>query len=71
MKANRDSAGRPRREIFVFTAEEIKTACFIVIAFLLGVATKHYRQNHPVAPAKAAAVAPAHAGPQQAPKSRH
>jgi hypothetical protein len=32
-----------RREIFVLTPEEKRTVCFVLIAFLLGLATKHYR----------------------------
>jgi hypothetical protein len=35
-----------RREIFVLTPEEKRTVCFILIAFLLGLATKHYRETH-------------------------
>jgi hypothetical protein len=32
-----------RREIFVLTPEERRTVCFVLIAFVLGVITKHYR----------------------------
>jgi hypothetical protein len=35
-----------RREIFVLTPEEKRTVCFILIAFILGLATKHYRETH-------------------------
>jgi hypothetical protein len=35
-----------RREIFVLTPEEKRTVCFVLIAFLLGLATKHYRATH-------------------------
>ena len=35
-----------RREIFVLTPEEKRTVCFILLAFLLGLATKHYRDTH-------------------------
>jgi hypothetical protein len=36
-----------RREIFVFTAEEKRAVCFVLIAFVLGLATKFYRDRHP------------------------
>ena len=35
-----------RREIFVLTPEEKRTVCFVLIAFFLGLATKHYRETH-------------------------
>jgi hypothetical protein len=35
-----------RREIFVLTPEEKRAVCFVLIAFLLGLATKHYRTAH-------------------------
>jgi hypothetical protein len=35
-----------RREIFVLTPEEKRTICFVLLAFLLGLATKHYRETH-------------------------
>ena len=35
-----------RREIFVLTPEEKRTVCFVLIALLLGLATKHYRATH-------------------------
>jgi hypothetical protein len=35
-----------RREIFVLTPEEKRTICFVLIAFVLGLATKHYRTTH-------------------------
>ena len=47
MKANRDTPKPARREIFVLTPEEKKTVCFVLIAFVLGLATKHYRDAHP------------------------
>jgi hypothetical protein len=43
-----------RREIFVLTPEEKRTICFVLIAFVLGLATKHYRAAHAVTPLKAA-----------------
>lgn len=47
MKANRDTPKPARREIFVLTPEEKKTVCFVLIAFVLGLATKYYRDAHP------------------------
>jgi hypothetical protein len=37
-----------RREIFVLTPEEKRTASFVLVAFLLGIGTKHYRETHAV-----------------------
>ena len=48
MKAKRDTPKPARREIFVLTPEEKKTVCFVLIAFVLGLATKHYRDAHPL-----------------------
>lgn len=45
---------RLRREIFVLTPEEKRTICFVLVAFLLGVATKHYRADHSASPLKIA-----------------
>ena len=39
-------AKKLRREIFVLTPEEKRTVCFVLIAFLLGLATQHYRATH-------------------------
>jgi hypothetical protein len=36
-----------RHEIFVLTPEEKRTICFVLIVFLLGLATKSYRDAHP------------------------
>jgi hypothetical protein len=36
-----------RREIFVLTPEEKRTLCFVLAAFLLGLATVRYRAAHP------------------------
>jgi hypothetical protein len=47
MKAKRDAPKPARREIFVLTPEEKKTVCVVLIAFVLGLATKHYRDAHP------------------------
>jgi len=43
-----------RRQIFVLTAEEKRTLTFVLIAFLLGVATKHYRTKYSTPPAQLA-----------------
>jgi hypothetical protein len=43
-----------RREIFVLTPEEKRTVCFVLLAFVLGLATKHYRAAHAVTPLQAA-----------------
>jgi len=45
---------KERRQIFVLTAEEKRTLSFVLIAFLLGVATKHYRAKHSIPPAQLA-----------------
>ncbi len=37
---------RPRREIFVFTPGEKRAAAGVLAAFLLGLATMHYRATH-------------------------
>jgi len=36
-----------RREIFVLTPEEKRIVCFVLIAFVLGLATKQYRTTNP------------------------
>lgn len=43
-----------RRQIFVLTPEEKRTVCFVLIMFLLGLATAHYRVAHSVPPSKTA-----------------
>jgi hypothetical protein len=43
-----------RREIFVLTPEEKRTICFVLLAFVLGLATKHYRAAHVVTPLESA-----------------
>jgi hypothetical protein len=43
-----------RREIFVLTPEEKRTVCFVVLAFVIGLATQHYRAAHAVTPLQAA-----------------
>jgi len=44
----------PRREIFVLTPEEKRTLCFVLIMFLVGLATAKYRAAHAVPPSKIA-----------------
>jgi len=39
-----------RREIFVLTPEEKRTLCFVLIAILLGIGTKRYREMHAIPP---------------------
>jgi hypothetical protein len=39
------------RHRFVLTPEEKRVVSFVIAAFLLGVATKHYRDSHPQKPA--------------------
>jgi hypothetical protein len=61
----------PRREIFVLTPGEKKTVCFVLITFVLGLATKYYRDAHPAtAPSKPVAAAREHAMPRPSPLSR-
>jgi hypothetical protein len=47
MKANRDTPKAARREIFVLTPEEKRTVCFVLLAFVLGLATKFHRDARP------------------------
>lgn len=49
MKPKREPAP-PRRQIFVLTPEEKKTIAFVLCAFILGLAVKHYRDAHPAPP---------------------
>jgi hypothetical protein len=39
-----------RRQIFVLTPEEKNTLCFVLIMFLLGLATAKYRAAHAIPP---------------------
>jgi hypothetical protein len=43
-----------RREFFVLTPEEKRTFCFVLIMFLLGLATAKYRAAHAIPPSKTA-----------------
>jgi hypothetical protein len=70
MKANRDIAKSAHREIFVLTPEEKKTVCFVLIAFAIGLATKYYRDAHPVPSPKPATAASDHAAPRPPRHSR-
>ena len=45
---------KERRQLFVLTAEEKGTLSFVLIAFLLGAATKHYRTKHSIPPVQLA-----------------
>jgi hypothetical protein len=49
-----DSKKSARREIFVLTPEEKRTISFVLIMFLLGLATAHYRVAHSIPPSKIA-----------------
>ena len=42
------SPKRVRRDIFVLTPEEKRTVCFVLVAFVLGLLTKCYRDAHPI-----------------------
>jgi hypothetical protein len=37
---------RSKLGVFVLTREEQRTIAFIILALVLGLATKHYRQTH-------------------------
>jgi hypothetical protein len=37
-----------RRHFFVLTPEEKRTACFVLLAFLLGIGTKRFRETQAV-----------------------
>jgi len=39
-----------RRQVFVLTPEEKRTVGCVLIAFLLGVGAKHYREIHAIPP---------------------
>jgi hypothetical protein len=71
MKANRGTAKPARREIFVLTPEEKRTVCFVLIAFVLGLATKSYRDAHSAPTSKPTTAAREPAMPKPSPISRH
>jgi len=53
MKKQRDNSVKlVRHELFVLTLEEKRTIAFVVIALVLGLTTKCYRDHHLVTPAK-------------------
>jgi hypothetical protein len=70
MKAPRDNPKPVRREIFILTLEEKKTVCFVLIAFLLGLATKYYRDRHPAVLSKPTTTARQQALPKPSRVSR-
>jgi hypothetical protein len=49
-----ESRPSTRQEIFVLTPEEKKTLCFVLIMFLLGLATAKYRAAHAIPLSKTA-----------------
>jgi hypothetical protein len=49
-----DSRRTAGREIFVLTSEEKSTIGFVLVMFLLGVTTAHYREAHSIPPSKIA-----------------
>jgi hypothetical protein len=69
IRGHRSAASLPkpaRREIFVLTSEEKKTVCFVLITFVLGLATKHYRDAHPTSSSKPATAVRDRAAPTPA-----
>ena len=70
MTGNRDNPKPPRREIFVLTPEEKRTVCFVLIAFVVGLATKSYRDAHPATLSKPATAARERAMPKPSRPSR-
>jgi hypothetical protein len=42
------------RQILVLTPEEKRTVCFLLIALLLGIGAKHYRDAHAIPPGRTA-----------------
>jgi hypothetical protein len=71
MSAKRDTPKPARREIFVLTPEEKKTVCFVLIVFLLGLATMYYRDSRPATLSKPTVNARERATPKPPPVSRH
>jgi hypothetical protein len=70
IRGHRSAASLPkpaRREILVLTPEEKRTVCFVLLAFVLGLATKYYRGNHPVPATTPATIARDHATPKPSP----
>ncbi|HMG04043.1 MAG TPA: hypothetical protein VK581_01200 [Chthoniobacterales bacterium] len=52
MKANRNKPKTARREIFVLTPGEKRIVGFVLITFVLGLTTKHYREARLAPPRK-------------------
>jgi hypothetical protein len=52
VKAKRSS----RRAIFVLTPEEKRAVSFVLVALLLGIGAKRYRESHAIAPRQIAIV---------------
>jgi hypothetical protein len=50
------TAKRKRPQIFVLTPEEKRTLSFVLVALILGLGAKHYRQRHSIPPANTAVV---------------
>ena len=50
------SAKTNERHLFVLTPEEKRTLSFVLVAVVLGMGAKQYRQKHSVPPAKTAIV---------------
>ncbi len=70
IRGHRSAASLPkptRREIFVLTPEEKKTVCFVLIAFVLGLVTKFYRDRHPSPTPKPTTARHSHAMPKAPP----
>ena len=59
---------RVQREIFVLTPEEKRTLCFVLLCFVLGLATEHYRAAPPPALPKTELNSSATASPHRAQK---
>lgn len=51
-----EAKSSPRRWLFVLTPEEKRTLCFVLVAVLLGLAAKRYRDAHAVPLSKTAIV---------------
>ncbi len=53
------TAKKKHPQIFVLTPEEKRTLSFVLVAFILGLSAKQYRQRHSIPPASTAVVAAA------------
>ena len=72
MKAGAKTSKQPRREIFVLTAGEKKIVAFVVVVFVLGLTTKHYRdaRNAPLPKAQIIETASPAAEKKRSPRPR-